>query len=122
MLEVAKSAPKGQALRAIIERYLSTGHANSPGMGCVVAALGPELARKPMSVRKRIEASRDAYRERLLPFVPGETREEKLAKFELLFPSMAGVLTAARLKASPQGQEQMLTKARKFFVKSFTGR
>ena len=62
MLEVAKSAPQGQALRAIIERYLSTPHANSPGMGCVFAALGPELARKPLSVRKRIEALREAYR------------------------------------------------------------
>ncbi|HJZ82223.1 MAG TPA: TetR/AcrR family transcriptional regulator, partial [Pyrinomonadaceae bacterium] len=31
MLEVAKSAPEGQALRAIIERYLSMPHANSPG-------------------------------------------------------------------------------------------
>src|SRR5882672_12290486 len=78
MVEVAKSAPEGQALRAIIERYLSTGHANSPGMGCVLAALGPELTRKPLSVRKRIEAVREAYRERLLPFVPGRTREEKL--------------------------------------------
>src|SRR5712692_11167495 len=47
MLEAAKSAPEGQALRAIIERYLSTGHANSPGMGCVLAALGPEPTRKP---------------------------------------------------------------------------
>ena len=55
-LEVAKSAPEGQALRVIIERYLSARHANSPGAGCVVAALGPELARKPLSVRKRIEA------------------------------------------------------------------
>ena len=57
MLEVAKAAPEGQALRAIIEHYLSPRHANSPGMGCVLAALGPELARKPLSVRKRIEAS-----------------------------------------------------------------
>src|SRR5215471_20958340 len=57
MVEAAKSAPEGQALRTMIERYLSTRHANSPGMGCVVAALGPELARKPVSVRKRIEAS-----------------------------------------------------------------
>jgi TetR/AcrR family transcriptional regulator, transcriptional repressor for nem operon len=122
MLEVAKSAPQGQALRTIIERYLSTGHANSPGMGCAFAALGPELARKPLSVRKRIEALREAYRERLLPFVPGHTREEKLAKFELLFPSMAGVLTAARLKSSPQGRERMLSEARKFFIKSFTER
>lgn len=122
MLEVAKSAPEGQALRAIIERYLSTGHANSPGVGCAFAALGPELSRKPLSVRKRIEAAREAYRERLLPFVPGKTREEKLATFELLFPSMAGVLTAARLKLSPQARERMLTKARTFFIKSFAER
>src|SRR5262249_19540863 len=60
MLEVAKSAPEGQALRAIIEHYLSTRHANSPGTGCVISALGPELARKPLSVRKRIEASLEA--------------------------------------------------------------
>jgi TetR/AcrR family transcriptional regulator, transcriptional repressor for nem operon len=122
MLEVAKSAPEGQALRAMIEHYLSTRHANSPGAGCVVAALGPELARKPLAVRKRIEALQEAYRERLLPFVPGQTREEKLAKCQLLFPSMAGVLTMVRVTSSPQRREQMLTEARKFFVKSFTER
>jgi TetR/AcrR family transcriptional repressor of nem operon len=119
MLEVAMSTPEGQALRAIIERYLSTPHANSPGMGCVFAALGPELARKPLSVRKRIEALREAYRERLLPVVPGETREEKLAKFQLLFPSMAGVLTNVRMTLSPEKREQMLLEARMFFIKSF---
>ena len=119
MLEAAKSAPEGQGLRAIIERYLSPDHAKSPGVGCVVAALGPELARKPMAVRKRMDASRVAYRERLLPFVPGGTREEKLAKFEVLFPSMAGVLTAARLQSSPQERERMLAQARKFFIKTF---
>ena len=119
MLKVARSAPEGQALRAIIERYLSARHANSPGMGCVVSALGPELARKPLSVRKRIEASREAYRERLLPFVPGQTREEKVAKFQLLFPSMAGVLTAVRMTLSPQRREQMLMEARNFFTKCF---
>ena len=85
----------------------------------MVSALGPELARKPVSVRKRIEASREAYRERLLPFIPGETREEKVEKFQLLFPSMAGVLTAVRMTSSPQMREQMLTEARKFFVKCF---
>ena len=122
MVEAAKSAPEGQGLRAMIERYLSTRHANSPGMGCVVAALGPELARKPLPVRKRIEASLEAYRERLLPFVPGKTREEKLAKVRLLFASMAGVLTMVRVTSSAQRREQMLTEARKFFVKNFAER
>jgi TetR/AcrR family transcriptional regulator, transcriptional repressor for nem operon len=90
MLEIARSAPEGRALRAMIEYYLSAHHANSPGMGCVISALGPEFARKPLSVRKRIEVSREAYRERLLPFVPGQNHEEKVAKFQLLFSSMAG--------------------------------
>ena len=119
MVEVAKSAPEGQALRAIIEHYLSARHANSPGTGCVLAALGPEFARKPLSVRKRIEVSLEAYRERLLPFVPGQTREEKLAKCRLLFPSMAGVLMMARFTSAPQRREQMLMEARNFFIKRF---
>src|ERR1700722_8653598 len=117
MVEVAKSAPEGQALRAIIERYLSVGHANSPGSGCVRAALGPELARKPLAVRKRIDASLEAYRVRLLPFVPGQTREEKLAKIRLLFPSMAGVLMMVRVISTPERREQALMEARNFFIK-----
>jgi TetR/AcrR family transcriptional repressor of nem operon len=119
MVEVAKSAPEGQALRAMIERYLSTRHANSPGSGCVLSALGPELARKPLSVRKRIEASLNAYRERLLPFVPGQTREEKLAKCRLLFSSMAGVLMMVRIISDSEKREQRLMEARSFFIKCF---
>ena len=90
MVEVAKSAPEGQLMQAIIERYLSAGHANSPGSGCVRAALGPELARKPLAVRKRIEASLETYRERLLPFVPGQTREEKLRRLGCCCPAWLG--------------------------------
>jgi TetR/AcrR family transcriptional repressor of nem operon len=117
--EAARTAPEGEALRAIIERYLSVGHANSPGTGCVLSALAPELARKPLSVRRRIEALQDAYRERLLPFVPGTTREEKLEKCRLLFSSMAGVLMMARMTTDPQRREQRLMEARDFFIKQF---
>jgi TetR/AcrR family transcriptional regulator, transcriptional repressor for nem operon len=119
MVEVAKSAPEGQALRAIIEHYLSVGHANSPGTGCVRAALGPELARKPLAVRRRIEALLEAYRERFVPFVSGKTREEKQAKIRVLFPSMAGVLMMSRVSPDPQRREQFLMEARRFFIKWF---
>ena len=81
------------------------------------AALGPELARKPVAVRKRIEALLEAYRERFLPFMPGQTREEKQAKIRLLFPSMAGVLMMARVSPDPQRREQMLMEARELFHK-----
>ncbi|HEX5410286.1 MAG TPA: TetR/AcrR family transcriptional regulator [Terriglobia bacterium] len=119
MEEVAKSAPEGQALRVVIERYLSVPHANSLGTGCVLAALAPELARKPIGVRRRIEPMLEAYRERMLPFIPGQTREDKLAKLRLLFSSMAGVLMMARFASDPQRQEQTLMQARKFFIKHF---
>jgi TetR/AcrR family transcriptional repressor of nem operon len=119
MVEVARSAPEGQALRAIIEGYLSTGHANSPGTGCVRAALGPELARKPVSVRRRIEVLLEAYRERILPFMPGQTREEREMKIRMLFPSMAGVLMMTRVIPDPQRRERVLMEARSFFIKCF---
>lgn len=118
-VEAAKSAPEGQALQAIIERYMSMPHATSLGTGCVISALGPELARKPLAVRRRIEPLLEAYRERLLPFMPGQTQEEKRMKCRLLFSSMAGVLMMARFSADPQMREQVLLQARKFFIKSF---
>ena len=119
MVKAAKSAPEGHALRAMIEHYLSSRHANAPGFGCVVAALGPELARKTLAVRKRIEASLEAYRERLLPFVPGQTHEEKLQKCRLLFASMAGVLMMARFASTAQRREEMLAQAREHFIQCF---
>ncbi len=119
MVQAAKAAPEGEALRAIIERYLSVGHANSPGNGCVRATLGPELARKPIAVRRKIEALLKGYRERLVPFMPGHTLEEKRAKIRLLFPSMAGVLMMSRVIATPEKRQQYLMEAREFFIRSF---
>jgi TetR/AcrR family transcriptional repressor of nem operon len=70
----------------MIEYYLSPRHANSPGMGCVISALGSELARKLLPVRKRIEVSREAYRERLLPFVPGSDARIKSGEVSAVVP------------------------------------
>jgi len=119
MVEVAKSAPEGQALRVIIERYLSVGHANSPGSGCVRATLGPELARKPIAVRKRIELLLEQYRGRFVPFMPGKSREDKQRKIRMLFPAMAGVLMMSRVSTDPHRREQILMEATTFFLKCF---
>jgi TetR/AcrR family transcriptional regulator, transcriptional repressor for nem operon len=121
MVKAAESAPEGQGLRAVIERYLSVAHANAPGMGCVRAAMGPELARKPIAVRRRIELLLEAYRERFLPFMPGETPEEKRMKIRLLFPSMAGVLMMVRVLSDHRKREERLKEARQFFIRRFAG-
>jgi TetR/AcrR family transcriptional regulator, transcriptional repressor for nem operon len=120
MVEAAKSAPPGRELQAIIDRYLSLDHVNSPGNGCVVATLGSEFSRQPVAIRKRIYRSLFEYRERILPFVPGRTPEEKRGRFAILFASMSGVLMNARANADPKGREEFLKAAKVFFTEAFT--
>jgi TetR/AcrR family transcriptional regulator, transcriptional repressor for nem operon len=45
-----RRGPK-QAFPAIVEQYLSRKHRDAAGQGCVLAALGSEIARQPESVR-----------------------------------------------------------------------
>ena len=44
--------PGKDALPAIVESYLSRAHRDAPGTGCVVAALGTDIARQPRRVRQ----------------------------------------------------------------------
>lgn len=119
VVEVAETAPKGQELRAIIEDYLSPEHASRPETACPLALMAGEFARQPLEGRKRINQSMVAYRERMLPYIPGDTLEEKRDRFFVLFPGMAGILVAARAIVDPQRRELMLGVARSFYLKAF---
>jgi TetR/AcrR family transcriptional repressor of nem operon len=95
MTAVAKAAPRGKELRAIIDHYLSVEHLEHVGSGSAIAALAPEIARQPVAVRSRINSAMRNYMVRLLPFVPGSNAAEKRRNFLVLFPGMAGVLMTA---------------------------
>lgn len=117
MIAVAEAAPEDKRMRVMIEDYLRAKHLNTPGTGC--RALAPEIARQPLEIRKRINQSMLALRERLLPYIPGHTVEEKRAHFFDLFPGMAGVLVTARAIADRHGRERMLAAARSFYLEAF---
>ncbi len=117
---VASAAPEGAGLRAVIEHYLSAKHLGAPGTGCPLAALGPEFARQPVRVRKRISQSMLAYGERMLPWIPGRNVDEKRARAFILFTGMAGTLVAARALADRQSRDRMLAAARSFYVEAFS--
>jgi TetR/AcrR family transcriptional regulator, transcriptional repressor for nem operon len=119
MIAVAEAAPEDKRPRVMIEDYLSAKHLNTPGTGCPLAALAPEIARQPLEIRKRINQSMLALRERLLPYIPGHTVEEKRAHFFDLLPGMAGVLVTARAIADRHGRERMLAAARSFYLEAF---
>ena len=85
-----------KAFPAIVAEYLSREHRDSVGQGCVVAALGSEIARQPQSVR-------DAFTEELkdaLEFLAGVMPEDDLSRrYEdaiAAFAGMVGALILAR--------------------------
>ena len=119
LVAVAKGAPKGAELRAIIKDYLSAKHLSAPGAGCPLAALGPEIARQPLAIRKRINQSMLAYGERMLPWIPGRNVDEKRTRAFILFTGMAGTLVAARAIADTQGRDRMLAASRSFYLEAF---
>ena len=118
---VAQGAAKGAELRAVIELYLSAKHLSTPGAGCPLAALAPEIARQPVEIRRRINQSMLAYVQRMLPYIPGATIEEKRGRAFLLFSGMAGILVAARVIADPKARERALGAARSFYLEAFAG-
>ncbi len=118
---VAQGAAKGAELRAVIEQYLSAKHLSTPGAGCPLAALAPEIARQPVEIRRRINQSMLAYVQRMLPYIPGATIEEKRGRAFLLFSGMAGILVAARVIADPKARERALGAARSFYLEAFAG-
>ena len=68
--KMLESLPAEQRLSAIIDAYLSPGHAEQAANGCPVAALGPELARSKKTrqslahaVKRRLEWMRGLFQE-----------------------------------------------------------
>jgi TetR/AcrR family transcriptional regulator, transcriptional repressor for nem operon len=117
--EAAARAPQREQLRAIIEHYLSLEHLESPGSGCVLSTLAAEIARQRPAVRARINAAMKLYRERLLPFLPGNDDAERRRQFIVLFPGMAGVLMTARAMTNLTARKETLSVAKRFYISAF---
>jgi TetR/AcrR family transcriptional repressor of nem operon len=85
-----------QAFPLIVAKYLSQEHRDSPGQGCVTAALGSEIARQPQSVREAFtEEFKDALAF-LAGVMPGEDPARRYEDAIAAFAAMAGALTLAR--------------------------
>lgn len=93
-LKIAQAA-EGQALDAVIEHYLDPRHVTHPEHGCAVAALGPELARRPESTRAVVDAAIDGLVTTIADALePG--RPDRIAVARAVFASMVGTMQLAR--------------------------
>ena len=108
-------APPGGELKALIDAYLSTEHCNSPGEGCPMAVLAPEVARRSRSVRAAFQRVVSQHIKAVAKLVPGESEDERERKAMMLLSGMAGTLTAARVMIDERQRQRLLDAAKKFY-------
>ena len=93
--KVADRANAG-ALNAIVAEYLSTNHRDNPGNGCVMAALGADVARKGPGVRHAVTEAIRPFVELLTRVVPGRSKAVRRKKALATYASLVGGIVLAR--------------------------
>jgi len=93
---------------ALLRAYLSAGHRDDPGHGCLIAALGSDAARQPRPVRR---AFTDGFRARvdaLLKLVPGRSETARRKKALATMAGLVGALILSRAVDDPALSDEIL--------------
>ncbi len=114
-----QNVPSADRWKELVRLYLSPEHCDHPDTGCPVAALAPEIARAKLSVRKRVAAVMKGRTDRWVEFMPGLTATERERNFFVIFSSMAGAISIARLLTEPAGRQKVLAGMRDHLLHSF---
>ena len=94
---------KGLDLESAVRGYLNRAHLEAPADGCPSAALLPEIARQPLSIRQDYEKALRSYIATLAALLPGTDSVEKQRRATAIFGLMVGTLQFAR--AVPDANE-----------------
>jgi TetR/AcrR family transcriptional regulator, transcriptional repressor for nem operon len=98
----------GDPLKAIVAGYLAISHRDDPGNGCVLAALGADVARKGPSVRHAVTEGIRPFIELLTRSVPGGSRAARRKKALTIYASLVGAMVLARAVDDPALSKQIL--------------
>ena len=83
-------------LSAIARVYLTSRHRDNPGAGCLLAALGPEVSRQGMAVRRAVtDYVRSAF-DLLAKLVPGKSKAARRQKAISTYATLVGAMVLAR--------------------------
>ena len=109
--------PGTRALPAIVDGYLSRAHRDAPGTGCVLAALGPDIARQARRVRQAFTREIKDDLEFLSQLMPDDGEEERYEDAIATFASMAGALILARAVNDEELSDLILKSTAKRVIK-----
>jgi len=104
---LAADAP-GEPLRAIADQYLSDGHRDHPGTGCMLAALGTEASRQAAPVRRAVTAGVRSLIVMLARFIPGRSASARRERALAAFASLVGAVVLARAVDDQELSDEIL--------------
>jgi AcrR family transcriptional regulator len=105
--QLSRAPDPAAALARIVEPYLDPAHVATAGSGCMLPAIGAEMARRP-EVRQAISASIRGMVDALARCRPGQPRGQALAALSC----MVGAVVLARLSDTPELATSILDAAR----------
>jgi len=119
LVRAAETSQDGTGWKAIVKTYLSLEHCNHAESWCPLTSLAPELVRTDQEMKGRIFQELRNYKDRMVPFMPGQRTSEKEGAFFVIFSTMIGAIEIARLLPEPAMREKVLANARDFLLHSF---
>jgi TetR/AcrR family transcriptional repressor of nem operon len=119
LARAAEESRPATAWKKVVKTYLSLEHCDHPESGCPLAALAPELARTEDGMKGRLLAALTNYRDRMIPFMPGRRLTDKERNFLVIFSSMVGAISIARMLPDRAARAAVLGSAENFLLHSF---
>jgi TetR/AcrR family transcriptional repressor of nem operon len=108
---LAELAPE-KRIAAIVDGYLTPQHRDDPGHGCVVPALGAEIARESPKTRKafaaKLEQMVDVFADQISDVPPKTARKRASA----MLATLMGTLVMARIAGNSELSEDILSAGR----------
>lgn len=111
---ITETVPRERRLAAILDRYLSLEHRSHPESGCVLAALGTELAREHAATKMAIRADLDRMVRALMQCLPEPTLRAVGDKALAMLACMVGAMVMARLLSDDVAAERLLASCKSF--------
>ena len=119
LIGAAEESHSQAAWKGIVKAYLSPEYCKHVDRGCPLTALSPELARSGKRLRSQIFVELVKYKDRMLPFMPGQRISDKERAFFVIFSTMVGAVEIARMLPARAAQEKVLASARNFLLRGF---
>lgn len=93
----------------LIHAYLHPDHRDTPENGCAIAAIGPELSRRPKASQKMISQKIDTFFDLIKRYLPSDFSDEKKQQTAVsIFSLMVGTLQVSRMMSDKNRKDEIL--------------